>query len=69
MELASPQRILEESQHPRPARAREAGVILARDSAEMAGHVAALGQQGHRIIAVVAQEFGAGWLIVYQEWG
>lgn len=69
MKLASPQRILEESQRPRPAPAREAGVILARDSAELAGHVAALGQEGHRITAVVTQEFGAGWLIDYQEWG
>ena len=69
MYLASPQEILEESQRPRPAPAREAGVVLARDSSELAGVVAALGQQGHRIIAVVSQEFGAGWLIVHQEWG
>lgn len=69
MELASPQEILEASQRPRRAPAREAGVVWARNRAELDMHVVALGQQGHRIVNVVLDDSGYGYHIVWQEWG
>lgn len=67
--LGSPQTILEASQRPRRAPVREAGVVWARDRAELDMHVVALGQQGHRIVAALPDSEGCGYQVVWQEWG
>lgn len=66
--LASPQKILGESQHPRRAPAREAGVVDAWSEEELGDAVRELGQQGRRIVTVFPGINGAGYQIVWQEW-
>lgn len=68
--LASPQEILRRSQEARPTtepRKRDAVVIRAQDAGELTGHVATLGQQGYRIVAVLSH-WGDQFIVVAQEY-
>jgi len=67
--LACPEDILASSQKPKEPKPRESGAEWARERWELDQHVIALGQQGRRIVSVVADCDGQGYHVIWQDWG